>query len=404
MELSDMVPYHHLMKRRFYVEVCGEKNPSKKEIINECLKLCARRWKRKDGNIYELTTWNTMLKVLFSHFRQQNILYNFMTDFNGTGDFHSILTDDLKKGSKNIKDYGTLKNQAKFDYDGDNKIRTAIKNKVLNPFDNYEDLVRTVVYICGRYFALRGRKEISLLKWADFSFEKYEHGPDKGKNCVQLIIENHTTYQKYKVGKSAVKNKNELTFKVRENPDDIIDPFKMIKLFRSFCPPEQVRFFCRVQTPKMEHARRTNTVDGILVPILYKTSPNNVMGQNVITEKTRELAKICGWENWEECTNHGLRAMGVTILHNSININLTNKPVPTHCRHASEKSQNPYNRDTLIANSNLQDALIGDVAKKSSATPVDTELSVLKKMMDELKNENKLLRDQVNRKNYCIIM
>ena len=87
-----------------------------------------------------------------------------MTDFNGTGDFHSILTDDLKKGSKNIKDYGTLKNQAKFDYDGDNKIRTAIKNKKLNPFDNYEDLVRTVVYICGRYFALRGRKEISRLK------------------------------------------------------------------------------------------------------------------------------------------------------------------------------------------------------------------------------------------------
>ena len=48
------------------------------------------------------------------------------------------------------------------------------------------------------------------------------------------------------------------------------------------------------------------------------------MGENAIAEKTREQAKICGWKNWEECTNHGLRAMGVTILHNNNKINLTN--------------------------------------------------------------------------------
>ena len=66
----------------------------------------------------------------------------------------------------------------------------------MNTFDNYENLVRIIVYICGRYFALRGRKEISLLKWADFSFEKYEHGPDKGENCVQIVIEKYKIYQK----------------------------------------------------------------------------------------------------------------------------------------------------------------------------------------------------------------
>ena len=113
------------------------------------------------------------------------------------------------------------------------------------------------------------------------------------------------------------------------------------------------------------------------------------MGENAIAEKTRELAKICGWKNWEECTYHRLRAIGVTILRNSNIINLTNKPILTHCRHASKTSHNSYNRDTLIANSNLQDALIGDVAKKSSATPVDTELSVLKKLVEELKMKMK---------------
>ena len=45
-----------------------------------------------------------MLKVLFAQFGQQNIMYNFLIDLNGTGtgDFDSILTHDLKKGSKNI--------------------------------------------------------------------------------------------------------------------------------------------------------------------------------------------------------------------------------------------------------------------------------------------------------------
>ena len=60
--------------------------------------------------------------------------------------------------------------------------------------------------------------------------------------------------------------------------------------------------------------------------------------------------------------------------------------------------------DTLVANSNLQNALISDVAKKSSVTPVDTELSVLKNLIEELKKENELLRAQLNLKNYCIIM
>ena len=53
----------------------------------------------KNGKIYELTTWNTMLKVLLAQFGQQNIMYNFLIDLNGTStaDFDSILTHDLKK-------------------------------------------------------------------------------------------------------------------------------------------------------------------------------------------------------------------------------------------------------------------------------------------------------------------
>ena len=47
-------------------------------------KTMCKKMEKKDGTIYELTTWNTMLKTLFSRFSQQNIHYNFKNDFNGT--------------------------------------------------------------------------------------------------------------------------------------------------------------------------------------------------------------------------------------------------------------------------------------------------------------------------------
>ena len=86
------------------------------------------------GDIYELSTWHTMLKVLFSIFVIEDIQYNYTTDFNGTGEFQSVLKHDLQTRSKNIKDYGTLKNKAKFDYNGDNKIRIAVNKTMLKYF------------------------------------------------------------------------------------------------------------------------------------------------------------------------------------------------------------------------------------------------------------------------------
>ena len=114
-------------------------------------------------------------------------------------------------------------------------------------------------------------------------------------------------------------------------------------------------------------------------------------GRNTIAGKIRELSKICGWLNWEECTNHGIRTLWVTILHNNKEINLTIKPILNHYHHADPTSQNPYNRETAITNSTLQNTLIGDVSEIPSVTPaligdvseilcitpVDTELLVL---------------------------
>ena len=136
-DLAVFVKYYHTFSRRFFIVLQGEKNPVKKQILNEALNLCARKWKKKDGTIYEISSWNFFLKLLFSEFKRRGILYDYKKDFNSTGDFHSVLMDDLKTGSKNIEAYGTLKNKANFDDDGDNKIRNAIMEKKLNPFQDY---------------------------------------------------------------------------------------------------------------------------------------------------------------------------------------------------------------------------------------------------------------------------
>ena len=47
--LCDIVPDGHTETRRFYVMVRGDKDNSKKEILNLCLILCAKKWRKING-------------------------------------------------------------------------------------------------------------------------------------------------------------------------------------------------------------------------------------------------------------------------------------------------------------------------------------------------------------------
>ena len=95
------------------------------------------------------------------------------------------------------------------------------------------------------------------------------------------------------------------------------------------------------------------------------------------------MALINGWDDWKNCTNHGLRALGVTTLVNSKENNLTNKAVLNHTRHANATSQKPYSRETVTNNSTLQDALIGKIESEQQS-----EFRDLKRKYDDLVNKN----------------
>ena len=96
------------------------------------------------------------------------------------------------------------------------------------------------------------------------------------------------------------------------------------------------------------------------------------------------MALISGWDDWKKCTNHGLRALGVTTLVSSKENNLTNKAVLNHSRHANAKSQKPYLRETVTNKSTLPDALIGKLESEK-----DSDFRDLKRKFDELEKNMK---------------
>ncbi len=51
-----------------------------------------------------------------------------------------------------------------------------------------QDILNLLVFFAGRYFLLRGGKEISFLMWEQISFHINKKGIDVGKRYVQLVI------------------------------------------------------------------------------------------------------------------------------------------------------------------------------------------------------------------------
>ena len=60
---GDLVTGDHTKTRTFYIMVRNEKENSKKEILNQCLILCAKR--KKNGGQCEPTSWYIKVKHFF---------------------------------------------------------------------------------------------------------------------------------------------------------------------------------------------------------------------------------------------------------------------------------------------------------------------------------------------------
>jgi hypothetical protein len=167
-------------EKRFYFMLRGAREIAKQKILNKCLVLCALKWRQfkgeKKGKLYQPVTYEQYMKQLFSVFKKKGINYCHQKDFNGAGEFHGVLVELWKEERENDDTFATGVQTATFDFDADKKIRIAYRDTDFDPFSvaktdkAFEDRLRYLVFIFGRYFMLRGRKEIAFLEWKQVRF------------------------------------------------------------------------------------------------------------------------------------------------------------------------------------------------------------------------------------------
>ena len=118
---------------------------------------------------FQSTTWDTMLKTLFSHFGEYGVLYKHPSDFtNVRGTYTALLDHKFNKIAKEHVDFGSLPNRSAIDIASYNKIASAIKEGKIKPHSDYNDLIMLVNFLVGVQFMLQERTEHATLTWSNF--------------------------------------------------------------------------------------------------------------------------------------------------------------------------------------------------------------------------------------------
>ena len=363
-------------EKRFYYELRGTKNTAKHVILNKCLLLCAFKWRKTSpkaevGQMLQPTTMDQYLKELFDLFHQKGIQYGYKTDFNGDGEYHSVQKALWNQEIVKDSSYGTGKKTSTFDWEGDAKIEIAYLDPKhpFNPWDTsdssagYDSRMWYLVFICGRYFLLRGEKEIAELNVDQFSWHKFTTGENAGKNYVQLNVPwDKTNRLSLKNTNVRALQKNYSPPILIENPDDPLCQYTFVTFMFSLFEPGQKRVFCY---PTSKEQKKAFQAAGL--PYLY--NKNQPIGHNKIGNSQKEFAKSCGFENAEDCTNHGNRKYGITKAVTNADRSLA-IVIQAQARHTSVVSHVRYHKTNDQMQVAYQRALTGkDLRPLPSKTP-----------------------------------
>jgi len=101
------------------------------------------------------------------------------------------------------------------------------------------------------------------------------------------------------------RHETENSARIYPNPNDPLCPYKVLKFYRTLCPPHQDRVFCMLASPSQckQHADNGHA---------YIYNPKRPVGVNKIDNTV--LAKRMGFENPDRCTAHGNRKLGITTV------------------------------------------------------------------------------------------
>ena len=106
-----------------------------------------------------------------------------------------------------------------------------------------------VLYLLlGRYWLLRGRKEVAFLKWSQV---KMCTGAENGEPVEYIEIVQHFDKScQLNITNTTARSLTDIPPRMYPNPNDPLCPVKFLKFFRTLCCPEQERVLCRPYNTK----------------------------------------------------------------------------------------------------------------------------------------------------------
>jgi len=346
-------------ERLFYIKLRGEKSQEKHFILNKCLVKIALKWRNKNqgssnfGKHLQPSSWATLLKGLFAVFRKKNIQYNYATDFNGDGEFHAVLASMWEAERAIDPTFATGVQTSTCDMEADYKIRQQYKDGKFNPFNSsateeaFRDRLKYCIWVLGRYLLCRGRNEIVYSTWKQVIFNSCKVGD---------VTEEYVEYRHHwdKSHKCKLKNttpRDTVPARIYANPNDELCPHRFLVFLRSLCPPSQERVLCYTANSKL-----LNKYCSEGLPYVY--NEKLPVGANTVGPMCKTLAEEMGFDDWEKCTNHGCRKMGISTAMSNRDKNIA-PLVLGMSRHTNYQTSVRYQKTTDDMYYNYNRAVLG---------------------------------------------
>ena len=205
-------------------------------LIDECMKFFIEFAKQENGEEYSTGSMRIMVRRIFAYLKMKYDIAVTESDFPTEGSFRARLSDIWTEEREKNPEFGKAKGKSEICLHDVEYVHDAIRDGILRPDTNAYHLKLVVTFIFLRLFALRSA-EVAQLTVADIKWKKYDFGPDRGSNYIEVFVDT-TKVNKLKIGNwKTPPNYGKL--KIRDNPDDpVFNAYFYLQLYMSKLHPK----------------------------------------------------------------------------------------------------------------------------------------------------------------------
>ena len=288
-----------------------------------------------------------------------------------------------------LRPFGKIVKKKRVDHQFVRLLVQAIKEKTFQPMSNLKHMLFAVMFCNGYYCAFRGGEDHWSLKMGDVTADVFsiEHGEEwVGLPFIRVNISaSKATKLSLKYPSVRTNQRTSLIVPTELNVPGW-NPPDIFKRYMSFCHPDAKTFYCKpIESPStrakfnLELQERDvewnknnprNPRDIKDYDVRFFPSGNGVTNHNLgpksLTNFCKELGKLIGIKDFENCTGHALRALNCT---NAQEGGLNCNDIANMARQSNIHVQKEYiNGMTAARERNQLNAItVGNVCARSSA-------------------------------------